>query len=84
MDSVENIANWDFVQEYKATRPGRSGKKLHPQDTDDHFLVVGEELSEPMALLSGQRLKNGLWHENFKKYVRSAITGRSADGESQF
>jgi pullulanase len=82
MDSIENVANWDFVQEYKDLA-WQTWRDLHPQDTGNHFLVVGEELSEPLALLSGRRL-DGLWHENFKRYIRSAITGKSAQGESTF
>jgi hypothetical protein len=33
---------------------------------DERFLVVGEELDEPKALLAQQRL-DGLWHESFKR-----------------
>ena len=82
MDSIENVANWDFVQEYKDLA-WQAWRDLHPQDTGNHFLVVGEELSEPLALLSQKRL-DGLWHEHFKKYIRSAIMGQSAAGESTF
>ena len=82
MDSIENVANWDFVQEYKDLAWQIWGE-LNPQDGNNHFLVVGEELSEPLALLSESRL-NGLWHENFKRYTRAAITGQSAQGESTF
>src|SRR5436190_18247041 len=44
MDSVNNIANWDFVQEFKdaarAAWQARGG-------SEETFLVVGEELSVP-------------------------------------
>jgi hypothetical protein len=47
------------------------------------MLVVGEELSEPLALLHQQRL-DGLWHERFKHYLRMALIGRNHEDESTF
>jgi 1,4-alpha-glucan branching enzyme len=80
MDSVNNIANWDFVQEFKdlarAFWQSRGG-------TPDKFLVVGEELSVPIALLTQNRL-DGLWNEDFKRMVRNAILGRNDDEEPSF
>lgn len=80
MDSVNNVANWDFVQEYKdlarrswETREGSA----------DKFIVVGEELSVPIALLEQNRL-DGLWNENFKRIVRNALLGRNDDKEANF
>jgi len=81
MDSVENVANWDFVGEYKDLA-WQAWRDLHPHNGDNHFLVVGEELSEPLALLTQGRL-NGIWHENFKKYIRYALTGQSAGAEGE-
>jgi len=84
MDSIENIANWDFVQEYKDTA-WQAWTDLHPHNSNNHFLVVGEELSEPLTMLTQNRL-DGIWHENFKKYIRYALTGQSAAplGEPSF
>ncbi len=86
MDSIENIANWDFVQEFKDhardlnrqrfPEPGAAG-------ADERFIVVGEELSEPHALLEQRRL-DGLWHESFKHYLRMALVGRNHENESSF
>jgi 1,4-alpha-glucan branching enzyme len=80
MDSVNNVANWDFVQEYKdlarQSWEGRGGFA-------DRFIVVGEELSVPKALLTQNRL-DGLWNEDFKRMVRNAILGRSDDKEPSF
>lgn len=80
MDSVNNVANWDFVQEYKdlarrfwAERGG----------SPDRFIVMGEELSVPLALLTQNRL-DGLWNEDFKRMVRNAILGRNDDEEPSF
>ena len=80
MDSVNNIANWDFVQEYKdlarQTWTANGGR-------DDSFLVVGEELSVPLDLIRQGRL-DGLWNETYKRMVRSAILGRNDGSEPSF
>ena len=86
MDSVENVYNWDFVQEYKdlarkAWRERFAGEAA--SGADERFLVVGEELNEPLELLRQQRL-DGLWHEAFKKYLRAALLGQNAEGEPSF
>jgi 1,4-alpha-glucan branching enzyme len=80
MDSVNNVANWDFVQEFKdlarRTWRDRGG-------SDATFLVVGEELSVPLDLIRQNRL-DGLWNEDFKRMVRNAILGRNDDEEPSF
>ncbi len=43
--------------------------------------MVGEELQEPLAIIFQQRL-DGLWHENFKRYIRAALIGDGIDGQS--
>jgi 1,4-alpha-glucan branching enzyme len=87
MDSVENVANWDFVGAFKDL-----GRQLFRQrwqeaglgdGADAHFLVVGEELSLPPGLLGQQRL-DGLWNDPFRAFVRAAILGQNADGEPSF
>lgn len=87
MDSVENVANWDFIQEYKDLARDTWRQRFAAQSGDggaeERFLVVGEELQEPLALLHQQRL-DGLWHENFKRYIRAALLGQNADGEPSF
>jgi 1,4-alpha-glucan branching enzyme len=88
MDSVNTIMNYDFVQEFKDTaralwreRWQSEGNDLHAADA--HFLVVGEELSEPLTLLQQSRL-DGLWHESFKRGVRQVILGHNADFDPNF
>lgn len=87
MDSVENVANWDFVEEYKDLARdlyrSRSAEQGSGSTADARFLVVGEELSEPHDLLTQGRL-DGLWHEGFKRYIRAALIGRNADDEPSF
>jgi len=88
LDSVNTIMNYDFVQEFKddarALWKARWREQGHdPGGADERFLVVGEELSEPLALLQQGRL-DGLWHENFKRIVRQVILGRNVDFEPSF
>ena len=83
LDSVENVYNWDFVREYKDLARDTWRQRFTAQgaaaaEADERFLVVGEELHEPLALLEQQRL-DGLWHEQFKKYIRSALLGEVED-----
>lgn len=80
LDSVNNIDCYDFLQELKdfardywRQRGGR----------DDNFLVVGEELSVPLALIRQNRL-DGLWNEKFKQIVRQVILGRNWSDEPSF
>lgn len=80
LDSVNNIANWDFVQEFKdLARSYWAGSG----SAADRFLVVGEELSVPQALITQGRL-DGLWNEDFKRMVRSAILGQNSEKEPSF
>jgi len=80
MDSVNNVANWDFVEEFKdlarQTWSANGG-------TDDRFIVVGEELSVPLELVTQHRL-DGLWNEEFKRMLRSALLGQNSEKEPSF
>ena len=86
MDSVENVASWDFVQSFKDL--GRSlwrrrwaDAGLDPEaGADARFLVVGEELSLPSGLLRQNRL-DGLWNDDFQGRARAAILGESVGGD---
>lgn len=77
LDSVNNIANYDFVRSYKEhsisvyqSRPGNPPKSK--------FLVIGEELSCPLDLIQTGCL-NALWNEPFQARIRAVILGESAD-----
>ncbi len=80
IDSVNNIASWDFVGEFRdlarSTWTARGG-------SSDKFLVVGEELSVPHGLVSEHRL-DALWNEDFKRMVRFAIQGQNDEREPSF
>ncbi|MEV0614553.1 alpha-amylase family glycosyl hydrolase [Nonomuraea sp. NPDC050404] len=72
IDSVNNVYNWDFVQEF--TEYARALSRAPA----DRFLVVGEELSVPIDLVRQRRL-DALWNERFKHLVRQAILGEGDD-----
>ena len=80
MDSVNNVANWDFVQEFKDL--ARSEWRQGGGD-DDKFIVVGEELGVPLELVTQKRL-DGLWNEEFKRMLRSVILGQNSEKEPSF
>ncbi|HYV38741.1 MAG TPA: alpha-amylase family glycosyl hydrolase [Gemmataceae bacterium] len=86
IDSAENVANWDFLEAFK--KLGRDAHAQRWQDAglnpidgaDARFLVVGEELSLPKALLTQQRL-DGLWNDAFQSRIRAALLGQSSEGD---
>jgi pullulanase len=83
MDSIENIASWDFVQAFKdrahALFADRWAAEGLGAGSEERFLVVGEELWQPLDLLSQRRL-DGLWNDRFRSLVRAAIVGESEGG----
>jgi pullulanase len=83
LDSVENVFSWNFVGAYRALARQlwltRCGAPPGDSRAEARFLVVGEELQEPLPLLTQHRL-DGLWHENFMRCVRAAILGRGVGG----
>lgn len=80
LDSVNNVTNYDFLQEFKDY-----ARSLWQQrgGTGDRFLVVGEELSVPLDLVWQNRL-DSLWNEKFKQIVRQVTLGRNWYGDSSF
>ena len=80
LDSVNNINNYDFLQEFK------DFARQHWRDRggeSDRFLVVGEDLSVPIPLVHQKRL-DGLWNEKFKQILRQVILGEKGNGDSSF
>lgn len=84
MDSVENVSNWDFVQQFKDRARQLflercTAQGMSQADADPRFLVVGEELTLPLALLTQGRL-DGLWNDTFRGLVRAMIIGEGDAG----
>lgn len=80
MDSVNNVADWNFVQEFKDLA---HSAWQQAGGAADKFLVVGEELGVPLELITQRRL-DGLWNEEFKRMMRCAILGQSSEKEPSF
>jgi pullulanase len=80
LDSVNNVGNYDFLQEFKDLSRSLWSER---GGTPDRFLVVGEELSVPLALVHQNRL-DGLWNERFKQIIRRVILGKAADSDFSF
>ena len=83
LDSIENVSNWDFVQEFKDRARQLFSERCTAQgvsqaDADARFLVVGEELNIPLALLTQGRL-DGLWNDTFRWRVRAIVIGQGDD-----
>ncbi len=87
IDSVENIVSWDFVAEFKNHARDLWGMRWQAQGLtgsgEARFLVVGEELAVPIALIDQQRL-DGLWNEEFKRMLRQVLLGRNGGREPSF
>jgi pullulanase len=83
MDSVENVFSWNFIGQYRdlARSTWRERFGAATATADARFLIVGEELQEPLNILRQQCL-DGLWHENFKRYIRAALLGQGVDGQT--
>jgi 1,4-alpha-glucan branching enzyme len=88
LDSVNNVRSYDFVGAFRdearsiwRERWTAEGGGQGPAGADERFLVVGEELSVPPALLD--RI-DGLWNEHFRRRVRNALIGRNAAEQPSF
>ncbi|MBV9826061.1 MAG: alpha amylase [Alphaproteobacteria bacterium] len=83
MDSVENVANWDFVQTFKdqVRSTFLAARGAGVPEAEARILVVGEELSVPLDLLTQRRL-DGLWNLHFSTLVRNAMLGWGDDFEA--
>jgi pullulanase len=84
MDSVENVANWDFIEKFKDTAHEQFADRYPAAGADakNKFLVVGEELEMPHALLTQHRL-DGLWNERFQTFMRAALVGENAQSVNE-
>ncbi len=86
IDSVENVANWDFLGTFTGNARDRfrarcAAAGLSQTDADARFLVVGEELNLPLDIIRQGRI-TALWNDNFREYLRCAVLGQNAGGEN--
>ncbi|GCE08844.1 alpha-amylase family glycosyl hydrolase [Dictyobacter aurantiacus] len=88
IDSIVNIASWDFIQHFKNIghriyQERWSAQGHNPDEAGARYLVTGEELAMPLDLIHQQRI-DSLWNEYFKRYVRAAILGQNHPNEQNF
>jgi pullulanase len=80
LDSVNNIANYDFLQEFKefsrSIWQDRGGN-------NENFLVIGESIGFQRAMLDQKRLES-FWNEDFMVRVKSAVVGRAYKDDPNF
>jgi glycosidase len=79
------VANWDFIGAFKNRARALWNERWTAAGAgagaDARFLVVGEELSLPLELLTQGRL-DGLWNDRFRQRIRAALIGQADDGAS--
>lgn len=80
LDSVNDVANYDFLKAYKEYA-WELYRSRYESPSDAKFLVIGEELSDPIDMITTGTL-NALWNESFKRRIRGAILGNSAEGDN--
>lgn len=80
LDSVNNIQNYDFLEEVKNFSRSiwreRGGR-------DDNFLAIGESIGFQPAMLAQRRL-DSFWNEDFKSRVKPAVIGRNSVQDPNF
>jgi pullulanase len=80
LDSVNNIGNYDFLKAYK-DYAWQLYHSRYTSPSDSKFLVIGEELSDPLSMITTNTL-NALWNEPFKRRLRAIILGNGAEGDN--
>jgi len=92
MDSLETVANWDFIREFKNHARALWKSRWHGDpDAEPRFLVAGEELWVPLGLVEPAKPSDpdskpidALWNEKFKERVRHAILGNYLSEDGSF
>jgi len=75
LDSINNVANWDFVRAYKERAWDLYNARYGGHGDPAKFLVIGEELSLPVAMIQ-QGCLNALWNENWLYRLRQVVLGQ--------
>ena len=88
IDSVETVANWDFIGE--VTEYGRedfrercAAQGMSQNEADARFLSIGEELNQPMDLIRQGRVTS-MWNDKFRERLRAAVLGLNAGDDPDF
>ncbi|CAK7219837.1 hypothetical protein SCUCBS95973_003956 [Sporothrix curviconia] len=80
LDSLNNVGNWDFIKAYKDRAWSLYNARSSSGGDPSRFLVIGEELSLPIAMLQ-QGCIDALWNENLLQRARAVLLGEGYSGE---
>jgi len=87
LDGIDSIASSDFLRELKDHARLRNRERYSAlglsSAADERFIVIGDALPEPAALVEQQRL-DSIWHYAFKDYLRMALVGRQHEDAPDF
>jgi pullulanase len=76
LDSIETIANWDFVRTFRDHAQAiYADKWKEDPKPGEGFLVDGEELETPTDLVKDNWV-DAIWNERFKQRIRFVIVGK--------
>lgn len=75
LDSVNNIGDYDFLKAYKDAAWSLY-RSRYTSSSDAKFLVIGEELSVPLDMITTGTL-NALWNEPFQGRLRAVLLGHN-------
>lgn len=76
LDSVNNIANYDFIKAYK-DYAWSLYQSRYSTASNSKFLVIGEELADPLDMVTSGTL-NALWNDPFQTRLRALLLGESS------
>lgn len=80
LDSINNVANYDFIKSYKEYAWSIYNSRYSSPDASK-FLVIGEELQDPLSLITFGAL-NALWNEVFQRRLRATLIGNGSDNDN--
>jgi pullulanase len=79
LDSINNIADYNFIKFYK-DYAWQLYQSRYNTASSAKFLVIGEELSDPLDLINTGTL-NALWNEPFQGRLRALLLGQPNFGD---
>lgn len=82
LDSVNNIGSYDFIKAYKEAAWSLY-RSRYPSSSNAKFLVIGEELSVPLDMVTSGTL-NALWNEPFQGRIRAALLGQNLSDDFEW
>lgn len=73
LDSIPDIGDDNFLKSFNADAWNLYRSRYNKTVSNDKFLVIGEELTDPVGLITNGSL-NALWNQPFQDRLHAAIT----------